>query len=364
MHKKYQKRHISIGACIGFALFLAVFAIYLVSKFSVPFANFINDSISTPYRFAMAKFADIIPFSLFEFALITIPLQLIVIGWLAVRRFKSGEGRVRFVLNILSAALLLLGGHLLALGVAYNTTPIAQKMNIPLVEVTEDRLAEAMISLRDEANALSAELALNEDGTTASGYTLDEMSALICKSYSDFSAEYGFPASFESRAKGITFSNIMSYFSLGGIYTFYTGEANVNMLYPDYDIAFTAAHELSHQRGILREDEANFMAYLVLSRSEDPYLRYSAALSMYSYIGSSLYRTNEEKYFEISQGLFDIPRADLVASSAVSKKYGNTIFSDISRTVNDLFLKSNGTEGVVSYGMVTKLALAYFEAKK
>ena len=124
-------------------------------------------------------------------------------------------------------------------------------------------------------------------------------------------------------------------------------------------VGFSTAHELSHQRGIMRENEANFMAYLVLSGSSDPYLRYSAALSMYSYVASALYQTSPDKYYEIARGLSSAARGDLATSSAVSEKYGDTFIADISRAINDLYLKSSGTDGVVSYGLVTRLAVAY-----
>lgn len=364
MYRVKRKRTISLFAIVSFTIFALIFTVYIISKYSIGFADFINDNISSPYRFLMARFSSPIPFSLYELAVISIPLQIIALVWYAVWRFRSGEGRLRFILNVTAAALLLYAGHLLALGVAYNTTPLAEKLEIAPVEVTEDRLADVMTALRDEVNELSDEVVRDEAGVSNPGYTLDEISALICDSYEDFSEEYGFPAVFDSRVKGIVYSNVMSYFSITGIYTFYTGEANVNTSYPAYDIVFTAAHELSHQRGVLRENEANFMAYLICSRSSDAYLRYSAALSMYEYIGNALYRTNKNRYYEIANELSDGAKYDILASRAVYEEYSGTLLEKISTNVNDLFLKSNGTEGVISYSMVTRLTVAYFESKR
>jgi hypothetical protein len=146
---------------------------------------------------------------------------------------------------------------------------------------------------------------------------------------------------------------------LTGIYTFYTGEANINADYPLFDRIFTSAHELSHQRGFLLENEANFVAYLVTSGCDEPIIRYSAALTMYSYISSALYRTDGERYSEISSGLCVGAISDLRASSQAYYSYSDTVISEISDRVNDLFLKSNGTPGTVSYGMVVELMIAY-----
>ena len=88
----------------------------------------------------------------------------------------------------------------------------------------------------------------------------------------------------------------MSDLQISGIYSFFTGEANVNVEYPDYCLPFTAAHELSHQRGICRENEANFVAFLVCIGSEDDYIRYSGYLNVYEYLASALYRADKELY--------------------------------------------------------------------
>ena len=344
---------------ISALIFASVMILLALSKSSYAAADFINGSVSRAYREAMAAFGDIFPFSLFEVVIALLIPLVILIPIIALRRFNAG--RIRgFILLLVSAVLLVYSGNTLALGIAYNTTPLGTRLGITECEVNEENLSRTLITLRDEINGLSSSIEY-ADGQSTAGADLDGISEKICASFTELSKAYDFIPDFESRAKGVHFSEAMSYLSLTGIYTFYTGEANVNTLYPDYDLTFSAAHELAHQRGILRENEANFMAYLVLKSSSDPYLRYSGALSMYGYIGSALYRTNPEKYLEISSELCDIARFDMIASSEVYNEYSGTLLEDISSFVNDLFLKSNGTEGVVSYGMVVKLAVAYHE---
>ena len=169
----------------------------------------------------------------------------------------------------------------------------------------------------------------------------------------------GFSPAFSSRAKGMLLSPLMTSLELTGIYFPYTGESNVNTLYPTYDLCYTVAHEMSHQRGIMRENEANFMAFLLCYTSDDPYLKYSAAMNIYSYVAGALNATDRDRFLEIYSRLTDGPRADFSASRAVAEQYENELLAEISERVNDWFLKSNGTPGVVSYGMVVRLAVAY-----
>ena len=65
-------------------------------------------------------------------------------------------------------------------------------------------------------------------------------------------------------------------------------EANVNVDVPRYTIAHTMCHELAHLRGFIREDEANYIAYLACMASGDPELMYSALAEALVYAGNAL----------------------------------------------------------------------------
>ena len=355
-----KKKAVSVFAVISFIIFTLVYAVLIFAKSSYKRADLINDGIAEIYRKIMASVTTHLPFSVFELLLMVLPIVVLILIVVAVRKFRNGEGAIRFTVNFVAVVLLIISGHNLALGVGYRATPIDKKMGMSSVEVTEDALAELLITLRDDVNELSCEVEYNSDGSSRSPHTLDGACSLILRSYDNISEKYGLPEGFESRVKPVRFSNVMSYFGVTGIYTYYTGEANVNVSYPDYDTVFTAAHELSHQRGVLREDEANFMAYLMCSSSDDAYLRYSAALNLYQYVASALYRTNPDLYREIALLLCDGAKGDILASRAVNERYGGTVIEDISRFINDLFLKSNGADGVIAYGKVVRLAVAYY----
>ncbi len=49
-------------------------------------------------------------------------------------------------------------------------------------------------------------------------------------------------------------------------------------------VAVLEAHELAHHKGYYKENEANFLSEIALSRSEDPYLRLAAYINMYYYV--------------------------------------------------------------------------------
>ena len=52
-------------------------------------------------------------------------------------------------------------------------------------------------------------------------------------------------------------------------------------------------------------------------------------------------------------------RYELAAYSAFFDQFRDSVAGEISGTINDLYLKGNGTEGTQSYGLGVDLAVAY-----
>ena len=358
---RLNKNKIPLIFKITLPLFLACLALLFISEISVRAADFLNDTVCAYFRGFMGKIFDFLPFSFFECLIILLPVIIFLVVLFAVRAYKA-QGGVRFILTLLSVALIIASEYILALSISYNTTPSYTKMGVDIVEVNAENLYDTLIILRDEVNTLSGNIEYSE-GKSNIDCSSRELGDMIVEAFSKLNEDASVLNEFSTRPKSIFFGKAMSYLSLLGIYTFYTGEANVNSQYPDYDRVFCSAHEMSHQRGIMREDEANFIAYAALSASDDPYLRYSAALSMLEYIGSALYRTDKELYYEAMSGLDERALSDIKASNEISRKYSDTILSDISRFFNDMFLKSNGTPGIVSYGMVVRIAVSYVQSQ-
>lgn len=348
-------------------IFIAL-PIYIITSLSlerakndVAFADRINTGIAQSVRRFMATLTAPIDFSIFECLIIAMILLAPIIIFVGVRCFLRREGRLRFISSILSIVLLLVSGNTLCLGFGYRTTSLRENLGIEYVDITEDRLADSLIYVRDQLNLLSENIEYKEDGTSV-GYTLTETSYKLCRSFDTLSEQYEFFDNFDSRVKPVKNGPAMTYLGISGIYTYYTGESNVNTAFPIAEMTFVAAHELSHQRGIMRENEANFMAYLVTTTSNDTYINYAGYLSMYQYLASALYRTNPDRYREINKSLASGPRGDIAEINRVALAYGDTFVADISSFINDIFLKSNGTAGVVTYGEVVKLAVAYYHS--
>ena len=166
----------------------------------------------------------------------------------------------------------------------------------------------------------------------------------------------------DTHVKPVLASEVMSHMHITGVYSFFTGEANINVNFPAYTIPFTAAHELAHQRGIAREDEANFVAFLVCMESEDPYVRYSGYMNVYEYVANALWSADRELYYKAVARLNEQVKGEMRAYNRFYDQYSGSVAGQVSSTINNSYLQSQGTPGIKSYNMVVDLTVAYFKS--
>ena len=86
------------------------------------------------------------------------------------------------------------------------------------------------------------------------------------------------------RPKGLALSGFYSQQYIMGYYFPFSMEANYNRQMYVTNMPVTMCHELSHLKGFLLEDEANFIGYLACVDAQDPLFRYSAYLSVLGYL--------------------------------------------------------------------------------
>lgn len=171
--------------------------------------------------------------------------------------------------------------------------------------------------------------------------------------FSDLSGFYPMP-------KPLLVSSILSVQQLCGIYSPFTVEANYNRDMPLYNIPHTICHELSHLKGFMREDEANFIGYMACIRSDDPVFNYSGYLMGWVYAGNALAAADWDAYMELRDRLPQKALTDLAYNNAFWDSYDSKV-AQAATKVNDTYLKLQDQEdGVKSYGRVVDLMLAYY----
>ena len=154
------------------------------------------------------------------------------------------------------------------------------------------------------------------------------------------------------------FKNIMSFTGILGYYNPFTAEAQYNTELPSSYLLFTLAHESSHQLGFAREQEANFIGYLIGINSSNEELKYSTEyFTLKSLLNSIVYE--DEKFVKnvlesYSEGM---QRDRAYEKQFVLKHQG--FLNEFFGFTNNLFLKSNQQEGSVTYSYFIDLLVRY-----
>ena len=339
--------------------------LHLICCICAPFADFFSGTICGLFRFLMAKATGWIPFSLGEMIIILLPFALLfMIGFSVwITRHYSARIYCRTIAGLLSVLFSLYSLFVLTLAPGYQSSTLDQKMGLKREAVSADELYATAEILRDQIDAELDEIVFRNGTFSVMPYSLDEMNEKLNDAYEVAAKQYDFIQNFRSHIKYVMLSEPMSYTHITGVYSFYTGEANLNVNFPDYSLPYTAAHELAHQRGIAREEEANFVAFLVCMKSDDPYIRYSGYVNVLEYVMSSLNQASTSKYHAFYGTLDYRVRFEFVAQSNFFNQYRDSVASNVSSTVNNAYLQSQGqTAGINSYGLVVDLTVAYYKA--
>lgn len=171
--------------------------------------------------------------------------------------------------------------------------------------------------------------------------------------YHRLSGHYPFP-------KPILNTWILSVQQTTGVYSPFTVEANYNRDIAYYDIPFTICHELSHLRGYMQEEEANFIGVLATIGADDLYFNYSGYVSAWVYAGNALARIDSTAFATLYSRINARTRQDMLYNNAYWQQFEGKP-AEAHEQLNDAYLKMQGqTSGVRSYGHVTDLMLEYF----
>ncbi len=180
-------------------------------------------------------------------------------------------------------------------------------------------------------------------------------------------------AGFYSNPKGFTFSGFFSQQMMKGYYFPFSMEANYNTKMYVTNMPETICHELSHTKGFMQEDEANFIAFLACVGSDDVFFQYSGFLSVLYYVDNDYYeaidknkaiyknqvrissQVREDKVFLTPETWEEVEKKAVVSTSTVQK---------VSEVIVETNLNLNGVEdGVASYSHVVELLLQYYDVE-
>jgi hypothetical protein len=162
--------------------------------------------------------------------------------------------------------------------------------------------------------------------------------------------------------KSSLFGYLNDYMGFGGYYNPFTGEAQVNTTLPVLEQPYTTCHEMGHQLGYAKENEAEFSGYFSARSSPDPAFRFSTYADLYFYAARELYVRDSNLVRPLRDHLHPFIRHYFREIQQFSRKYQNP-FEPVVRGLYGHYLRANSQpQGLMSYNEVVAWLIAY--AKK
>lgn len=242
-------------------------------------------------------------------------------------------------------------------GLNYFRPPAAVLLQLPKQEYSLNELTQVTRLLIDSTNV------------TQQAYRLSAQKNQIKPNYyviaSDaiqkLPAQFSLLKTYRPTAKSALFTPLINYMATSGYFNPFTGEAQVNYQMPLVNTPVTACHEMAHQMGFAREDEANFIGFLAAKQSPDQLTRYSAYYMAMQEFMRQIRRRDTVAFKELKKEISQPVKSDLKADRSYWEHYENQI-SEVTSIFYDNFLKANNQpQGLLTYNRMIYLTMAYYQ---
>ncbi len=216
--------------------------------------------------------------------------------------------------------------------------------------------------IANQCNELSVKMDRDDDGNVQITQDRQQCVLLAMKHLSE---EYPRLSGYYPNPKPIQNSYIMYQAGCDGVYFPFTMEANYNRYISDIRYLHVACHELSHLKGYIYEDEADFLAFLACTESEDEAMQYAGYLAVFWYVNNDCEKVNGRE----NNGVLLRDEVYRDSGSYTSQRLAwleskHTILSTQTvETASDGFTNSYMTyyDATPNYDEVTELILDYYD---
>jgi Protein of unknown function (DUF3810) len=240
-------------------------------------------------------------------------------------------------------------------GLNYNRLGIAEQLGLQVRSYTDADLFELASIVVDELNTLHDSAKVRQEGLEH----FAQLRAGAVNAYDNLAGPFPEFAYHSASFKPSLFSYPGLYIGFAGYCNPFTGEAQINIMNPLVSQPFTACHEIGHQVGYAKEDEANFVGFMASRRSTDPAFQYSLYLDLYRYGVRELYARDSTLARVLRDKLAPGVREDLRELQRFNRRYENPIEPWI-WSIYGRYLKANSQpQGIVTYSELTAWLIAY-----
>ncbi len=242
-------------------------------------------------------------------------------------------------------------------GLNYNRRGIANQLGLVMGKYDTVDVRSINALLLDKVNGCRTALAANKPLY----HQNKVLFAKVTEAYSIAKLRYPFLSYEVVSQKPSIWGWLGNYTGFTGYYNPFSGEAQVNTTVPRFLLPFTSCHEVGHQLGYAKENEANFAGYLSAAASPDTVFKYSVYLDLFLYANRNLSWVDSAAAKKYQAQLSPDVKKDLEEWRRFNRRHRNPV-EPVIRWFYGMYLRSNEQpQGIFSYDAVTAFIIAYYK---
>lgn len=286
-----------------------------------------------------------------------------VLGMLGIYYFVRGLRRLRndpagITRNLLLVLSIAFFSFHLLWGLNYHRLPLSIRMELQ-PRYTQEELLGFARSLVNETNTRQLALSGSADEPVQFPFDRQQARLMSIEGFQNLQALHPDFSYQQPSLKNSAYSSMLSFMGYGGYLNPFTNEAQVNGKLPIFRYTVVCGHEIGHQLGYSKENETNFIGYLVSLHHPDPYFRYSASAYALAYTLGEVRRRDKQAFETLYEELNPGVRRNYEELEAFWRSYDNPA-EPVFKYVFNQFLKANKQkDGIRSYNKVVGLMIAY-----
>ncbi len=363
--KRIKKRY-----TIPLLLIFLMCIIHIIARFSTKFADFYVMKIFPAITNIFSFISGIFPFSLGEIMIIA-ALILIVAGipliviLLIVKKNSRKKISGIFLTSVLWIIAFVTVTENMNCFIMYQCTPFSKRY-LSSKEHPRNELITLYSALIDKTNELSLQVPRDKNNRF---YITADINSEAKKAMKKAAKDYPQLSGYYPDAKPIMFSYFMSQTNLSGIYFPFSMESNYNNDMVRTNLPGTICHEYSHLKGVIQEDEANFISFIATTGSDNIEFQYCGYLEALEYVHNQIYKTKITEAYYLTDNISEEVRRDWFRfmpdnyweENKKKEIIPTETVSTVSESAIDTNIKMNGREeGIDTYSYMVDLLLDYY----
>ena len=265
------------------------------------------------------------------------------LGWVLFRKFLRLVVGIYIIFNLFW-------------GLNYNRTGISGQLRLQVRAYTVADLRQVTAILEQRLNQYASVTdsikrlgLLNNDALFSQGL----------QDYARVQEEFPFLAYPAPSVKPSIYSRMGHYFGFSGYFNPFTGEAQVNTQEPVFLRPFVLNHEIAHQLGYGKENEASFVSYLAGRRSTNIDFRYSVYYELYYNAVYECMANGDTTVFASLRRLHPRVQTDKRDERAFRFGHRNAFQPYVTRFYDNYLRLNNQPKGMATYNQVIAWLIAY-----